>query len=779
MSSPTSTKTVERQSQRQDERYSSEQYCQLGPTGSYADTLSLQRAVGNQTFSQLLQSYAGDSSMSKGDGAPPIVHSVLNARAGRPMDPTTRSAMESRFGYDFGQVRLHSDAQAAESAKAVSAKAYTVGDDVVFGAGRYAPGTSEGKWLLAHELAHVVQQRGLARSGNLTIGATGTGFEREAAQAADNITTGRQIGPLSQASASVIQREPDDSVRNVVAQKIINSAFSSVGLDSTQQRLLIAVGRGVGEELVDQLGKGGKGALLLTRLGAFSAKDAPELIGGYTIGAVEGMVSPITDLFSLAVLGEQLQALAQNLLLGAIARREELATEAQDLVQAGIQGVREGVKRTVKGFRERPLETLKGLLDLSNVVADHAERLAYKAGREAGAKIVKLLEEPWENERKNETPEFLKRPLGWIQAQGEKLEAKVINTPWSKIGNKAGYVVGFLAIQIILLVGTDGIGNAIIEVGGAIGKLSKGAGVLARGLEGIATFVKGIGTAIAAVEHAIGLVTKAALKPLEPLLEPLGRFLSKLRGFLRKLLGLSEEAAGTATTKAATEVGAGLERTAHPPAGNVKTTPPPGFEPTAHPSVGDVTPRRPRGFDTGRAKPGRNVKPGTLEGLEPTQHPPAKRPRKKGPTRQQQLEGISFKKESQLARDEFNKVRDGYAKRLGVQKGEDVHHAIELNVLDRYPGVYTEKELNAFGNMRGIQSELQGRKQLHNAKIREMWDRHYQKLDAEIAQRGLTPNTQAYNDYVKRYLESARDEIDHVLGQFFKEYRSGLPRSFK
>ena len=67
--------------------------------------------------------------------------------------------MESRFGHDFSRVRVHTDARATDSALAVNAQAYTVGRDVVFGVGEYAPGAHTGKSLLAHELTHVVQQR--------------------------------------------------------------------------------------------------------------------------------------------------------------------------------------------------------------------------------------------------------------------------------------------------------------------------------------------------------------------------------------------------------------------------------------------------------------------------------------------------------------------------------------------------------------------------------------------------------------------------------------------
>jgi hypothetical protein len=66
---------------------------------------------------------------------------------------------EPRFGYDFSRVLIHTDAKADDSARAVNARAFTVGRDVVFGAGQYAPGTSEGRRLLAHELTHVVQQK--------------------------------------------------------------------------------------------------------------------------------------------------------------------------------------------------------------------------------------------------------------------------------------------------------------------------------------------------------------------------------------------------------------------------------------------------------------------------------------------------------------------------------------------------------------------------------------------------------------------------------------------
>ena len=91
------------------------------------------------------------------NGVPPIVHEVLRS-PGQPLDHATRAHFEPRFGYDFGQVRVHTDTQAGKSAAAIQALAYTAGNNLVFGTGQYAPDSESGRRLLAHELVHVVQQ---------------------------------------------------------------------------------------------------------------------------------------------------------------------------------------------------------------------------------------------------------------------------------------------------------------------------------------------------------------------------------------------------------------------------------------------------------------------------------------------------------------------------------------------------------------------------------------------------------------------------------------------
>ena len=97
------------------------------------------------------------------EAAPEAVHNVLRA-SGRPLDAETRAYFEPRFGRDFREVRVHDDAEAAQSASSISASAYTVGSHVVFGDGRFSPTTWQGRLLLAHELTHVAQQGGVPAS---------------------------------------------------------------------------------------------------------------------------------------------------------------------------------------------------------------------------------------------------------------------------------------------------------------------------------------------------------------------------------------------------------------------------------------------------------------------------------------------------------------------------------------------------------------------------------------------------------------------------------------
>lgn len=136
---------------------------------------------------------------------PPIVGTVL-ASPGRPLDAQVRQQMEAGFGHDFHDVRVHTDATAQRSARSVNALAYTVGRNVVFGGGQYQPGSQHGMHLLAHELAHVVQQRGHG-GGAGAVGRSHALMEYEADSAADRIVRGQPVPTMQRSPNALLARQ--------------------------------------------------------------------------------------------------------------------------------------------------------------------------------------------------------------------------------------------------------------------------------------------------------------------------------------------------------------------------------------------------------------------------------------------------------------------------------------------------------------------------------------------------------------------------------------------
>lgn len=156
--------------------------------------LGLQRAAGNAAVAATMEEQRSP------------VHEVV-ASSGTPLAGDVRSDMEGRFGQDFGDVRVHIDGAAHDSAKAVNARAYTVGSHVVFQRDAYDPGSHQGRTTLAHELTHVVQQRsgpvdGSDAGGGIKVSDPSDRFEREAVSNAD-----RLMAAPAAAAAPAVQRE--------------------------------------------------------------------------------------------------------------------------------------------------------------------------------------------------------------------------------------------------------------------------------------------------------------------------------------------------------------------------------------------------------------------------------------------------------------------------------------------------------------------------------------------------------------------------------------------
>src|SRR5262245_21862632 len=161
---------------------------------------------------------------------PHVVNDVL-AEEGEDLDESTRRLSEAQHGHDFRRVRVHTDARASESARAVHALAYTVGRDIVFASGQYQPHTKSGRHLIAHELIHTLQQYGQPRGAEpkLEIGEENDEFEREAARLADDVMQRSFTGAVppfelppqlpNSSSAPLVQRATAEAEASVQPEK--------------------------------------------------------------------------------------------------------------------------------------------------------------------------------------------------------------------------------------------------------------------------------------------------------------------------------------------------------------------------------------------------------------------------------------------------------------------------------------------------------------------------------------------------------------------------------
>jgi hypothetical protein len=238
---------------------------------------------------------------------------------GEALDPQVRDAMEARFGQDFGDVRVHADAEAAQIAGDVGAAAFAIGDDLVFDRGAYAPDTGLGEHILAHELAHVVQQRRPAAarlddSGPIETTQPGDAAERDAAAAASTVSSGASASVTHTAPASIARGLWDDLVDGYKKQNDIKNEPNQSAWDTYNQWNNALTGRTQNAKAIDSLenlmSTGNKNAE--TSANAWIDKNTDEGswlrslghgvttvdrgLGDLTTGAVAGGLSVLTGL---------------------------------------------------------------------------------------------------------------------------------------------------------------------------------------------------------------------------------------------------------------------------------------------------------------------------------------------------------------------------------------------------------------------------------------------------------------------------------------------------
>ena len=182
--------------------------------GSPGWVLALQRAAGNRAVDSLLTAPPAEGAPRRPDG----VEAILGA-TGQPFEAPHRAFREGRFGRDFSGVTVHTDAGAGASARSLNALAYTLGNHIVFGRGSYDPASAAGRRLLAHELAHVVQQEGASAPAvgtKLALSQPGDPAEQEADRISEEVMgdappAAHARTPLHHAGQLTVQRQPSPS----------------------------------------------------------------------------------------------------------------------------------------------------------------------------------------------------------------------------------------------------------------------------------------------------------------------------------------------------------------------------------------------------------------------------------------------------------------------------------------------------------------------------------------------------------------------------------------
>lgn len=197
-----------------------------------------------------IQRTAESSGMATGEQVPDDF--VRGLGPGQPLNSSTRAFFEPRFGADFSQVRVHTGPQAAASARTVNALAYTVGRDVVFGAGQYVPQSGQGRHLLAHELTHVVQQHNRFMASGAMI---------QRSLATDLIESYTNFGNLDEEAlgAELFRRVTSDAF--AIVQQVLN-ALGSTNRDDVAYEFTLRAG----DTDLDRIGATAEGRRMLDRL---------------------------------------------------------------------------------------------------------------------------------------------------------------------------------------------------------------------------------------------------------------------------------------------------------------------------------------------------------------------------------------------------------------------------------------------------------------------------------------------------------------------------------
>lgn len=396
--------------------------------------------------------------------------------------------MGTAFGFDFGRVRVYADSASV-------APAYAVGDDIAFQPGRYAPHTQAGNALLAHELAHVVQQSDAAK-GTTPASPSTPSQEREASQAGALVAAGVPAGRLSRSPAQFVGRADENVSLGFIDSPIFAAAASQVtgsGMFAFVREML----RGFVGGMNEHLAAGGAQQLKdrLTELTtSFAAIRA--YLWGYMKGLAKGLASPVIDLWSLV---------------------------------KSVYSVLTTVAGWVRGAGELFNNPAELILKFAQLAARFDELMS-----EAGGALVSFIKNP-----SGSADAFSKlvaalteKALGSARSLGHSAADKVFDAfgpPWEELGEKVGYAVGMLVVQVVMLAFSEAIGNAIeaaLQAGAKFGA------IVAEGAATALRFIAGLGRKLVAVFDSAA----------EALAGVFGGLWAKFKGFFETFATLCDDA---------------------------------------------------------------------------------------------------------------------------------------------------------------------------------------------------------------------------------------------
>ncbi len=431
----------------------------------------------------------------------PSDHPVRRAIGSRsaPLPTQMQRSLGPLFGHDFSRIRLHTDAPAAMSARALHAAAYTIGDDIVFGEGRYQPGTFSGRRLLAHELAHVVQQRFAVPTHSPAIGKRGGPHEREARGASLRAAVGLSAGGFSSLPVQAVQRADEDELKGL--ESGIPQQIGSTIMGDTGWRFTVAVMQGIAGGLHAHE-KAGDVTATVTRFHELHSSWSAigKFYGGYLWGLGKGIISPVVDLWNLIKGAIQLQVQVTDWIVNnAVELFKGSSTwtlKAQEL-HTRLKALRDRAMDAVKQFLENPAEGIKQIKSWLDSMMQAALAKARELGHGAADRVFAFL------------------ALDWFD-----------------MGKEIGTVIGTVLVQVLMAVFTAEIGNALSAAGKALG--SVGSWVLGK-----------LGTVFSAVRSLVGSVIKAIEGLASSVLKFIEGLANEIKGLLKwllDLLGPAEEA---------------------------------------------------------------------------------------------------------------------------------------------------------------------------------------------------------------------------------------------